>query len=77
LVVAKVRERLANSNSPAQKMDMERFNPKKLNNGNVKQQYMVTIRNKSAALENLHYNRDFNKAFDIVRENIKFWPKSV
>jgi hypothetical protein len=34
-------------------MDMDRFNVNKLNEGGVKEQYQVTIRNKSAALENL------------------------
>jgi hypothetical protein len=53
LVVAKVRKRLAVSKHAAQKMDMERFNPKKLNEGEVKEQYQVAIRNMFAALENL------------------------
>jgi hypothetical protein len=41
------------SKRAAQKIDTERFNVKKLNEGNVKEQYQVTIRNKFAALENL------------------------
>jgi hypothetical protein len=53
LVVAKVRERLAVNKRAAQKIDMERFNVKKLNEGDVKEQYQVTIRNKIAALGNL------------------------
>jgi hypothetical protein len=53
LVVAKVRERLAVSKRDAQKIDIERFNVKKLDKGDVKEQYQVTIRNKFAALENL------------------------
>jgi hypothetical protein len=36
LVVAKVRERLAVSKRPAQKIDMERFNVKKLTRGILK-----------------------------------------
>jgi hypothetical protein len=51
LVVAKVRERLVVSKRAAQKIDMERFNLKKLNEGDVKEQYQVTIRNKFAGLE--------------------------
>jgi hypothetical protein len=35
-------------------MDIERFNLKKLNGEEVKEQYQVTIKNKFAALENLH-----------------------
>jgi uncharacterized FlaG/YvyC family protein len=71
LVVAKVRERLAVSKRAAQKIDTERFNVKKLNEGDVKEQYQVTIRNKFAALENLEDIGDINGAWDNVRENIK------
>jgi endonuclease/exonuclease/phosphatase family metal-dependent hydrolase len=53
LVVAKVRERLAVSKRAAQKVDTVRFNVMKLNEGDVKKQYQVTIRNKFVALENL------------------------
>jgi hypothetical protein len=43
LAVAKVRERLAVSKRAAEKIDMERFNVKKLNEWDVKEQYHVTI----------------------------------
>jgi hypothetical protein len=52
LVIAKVRVRRAVSKRAAQKIDMERFNVKNLNERDVREQYQVTIRNKSAALEN-------------------------
>jgi hypothetical protein len=42
-----------------------------LNDGEVKEQYKVTIRNKFAALENLVDNGDFNRAWDSIRQNIK------
>jgi hypothetical protein len=71
LVVAKVRERLALSKRAAQKVDTERFNVKKLNEGDVKEQYQVTIRNKFAALEKLEDNGDINSVWDNIRENIK------
>jgi hypothetical protein len=73
LVVATVRERerLAVSKRAAQKTDTERFNIKKLNEGDVKEQYQVTIRNKFAALENLEDSGDINRAWDSIRENIK------
>jgi hypothetical protein len=35
------------------KMDVERFNLNQLNEEEVKEQHQVTIKNKSAALENL------------------------
>jgi hypothetical protein len=71
LVVAKVRERLAVSKRAAQNIDMERFNVKKLNEGDVKEEYQVTIRNKFAVLENLEDSGDINGARDNIRENIK------
>jgi hypothetical protein len=71
LVVAKVRERLAVSKRAAHKVDTERFNVKKLSEGDVKEQYQVTIRNKFAALENLEDSGNVNGAWDNIRENIK------
>jgi hypothetical protein len=71
LVVAKVRERLAVSKRAAQKVDTERFNVKKLNEGDVKEQYQVTIRNTFAALEMLEDSGDINGAWDNIRENIR------
>jgi hypothetical protein len=52
LVVAKVRERLAVSKRAAQKIDTEGFNVKKLNKGDVKEEYQVAISHTFAALEN-------------------------
>jgi DNA repair ATPase RecN len=71
LAVAKVRERLAVSKRAAQKIDIERFNVKKLNEGDVKEEYQVTIRNKYAVLENLEDSGDIKGAWDNIRENIK------
>jgi hypothetical protein len=51
LVVARVRVKLAVSKQAARKIDTKRFNVKKLNEGDVKEQYQVTIRNKSVALK--------------------------
>jgi hypothetical protein len=53
LVVAKISERLAVSKRPVNKIDMDRFNLKKLYEGEVKEQYQVTIKNRFSALENL------------------------
>jgi hypothetical protein len=71
LAVAKVRERLLVGKQAAHNIDMERFNLKKLNEGDVRDQYQVTIRNKSPPLENLQHSGDINRAWDNVRENIK------
>jgi hypothetical protein len=66
-----VRDRLAVSKRAAQKIDTERFNVKELNEGDVKEQYQVTIRNKFAALENLEDSGDINRVWDNIRDNIK------
>jgi hypothetical protein len=70
LVVAKVRHGLAVSKRAAQKIGTERFNVKKLNEGDIKELYQVTIRNRFAALENLEDNGDIKGAWDNIRENI-------
>jgi hypothetical protein len=70
LVVAKVRERLAVNKRAAQKVGTERFSVK-LNEGDVKEQYQVTFRNKFTPLENLEDSGDINRAWDTIRENIK------
>jgi hypothetical protein len=56
---------------------MEKFNLKKLHEGDVKEQYQVTIRNNFAALENLEDSGDINRAWDNITENIKIWAKRV
>jgi hypothetical protein len=75
LVVKEVRERLAVSKRAAQKTDMKRFNLKKLNEGEVKKQYQVTIRNKFAALENLEDNGGINRTWENITKNIKMFAQ--
>jgi hypothetical protein len=53
LVVEKVRERLAESKQTTHRIHMERFNNKKLNKVECKEQYRVEISNRFADLENL------------------------
>jgi hypothetical protein len=53
LVVAKVRERLAVNKQTMHRLYMERFNLKKLNEVESKEQYRVEISNRFTALENL------------------------
>jgi hypothetical protein len=53
LVVAKISDRLAVSKGPVHKMDMDRFNLKKLNEGEVKEQSQATVKKGFSALENL------------------------
>jgi hypothetical protein len=69
-----VRERLEVSKRAAQKIDTGRFNVKKLNVADVKEQYQVTLRNKFAALENSEDSGDINGAWE---RTSKFQPKRV
>jgi hypothetical protein len=50
---------------------MERFNLKKLNMVERKEQYHVEISNRFAALENLDAEVDINSAWETIGENIK------
>jgi len=52
LVVFKFRERLAISKQAAQRFDGEKFNLRKLNELEVKKQYLIEITNRFAPLEN-------------------------
>jgi hypothetical protein len=54
---------------------MQRFNLRKLNDAEVKEQYQVKITNRFAALENFDENVDMNTAWEIIRENIKISAK--
>jgi hypothetical protein len=76
LVVAEVRERLAVSKRAMQKFDMEKFNLKKLDEVESKEQYQVEISNRFAALEKLDNDVDINRAWEIIRENIKIPAKA-
>jgi hypothetical protein len=49
-------------------MDMDRLNIKKLNEGEIKEQYQVTMKNRVSSLENLDDNADINRVWDAVRE---------
>jgi hypothetical protein len=71
LVVADVKERLAVSKGSAQKIVTGSLNLEKLNEGDVKDQYQVTIRRKFAALKNLEGNRYINKSWKNTSELIK------
>jgi len=58
LVTAKVRERLAVGKQAAQRLDRQRFNFRKLNEPEVREQYQIQITNRFAALENLNDDED-------------------
>jgi hypothetical protein len=75
LVLPEVEETLAVSKWAAEKIDMERLYLKKLNEGEVKEQYQVTTNNRFVALENLENNGDINRAWDTIKEKIKIYSK--
>jgi hypothetical protein len=71
LVVAKCRESLAVSKQAAQKFDVERFDFRKSGGLEVRRQYQTKISKKLAALENLNYSKEINRAWENLEENIK------
>ena len=71
LVIAKVRERLAVGKQAAQRFDRQRFNLRKLNEPEVREQYQIEITNRFAALENLNDDEDVNRILENIKENIQ------
>jgi len=61
LVIAKDRERLAVGRQAAQRFDKQRFNLRKLNEPDVREQYQIEITNRFAALENLNDDKDIDR----------------
>jgi hypothetical protein len=54
---------------------MERFNLKKLNEGEGKEQYRFEVSNEFAALEGLDAEVEINSAWEMIRENTKISAK--
>jgi hypothetical protein len=57
-VIAKVKERLAVGKQAAQKFDRQRFNLRRLNEPEVREQYQIEITDRFAALQNLNDDED-------------------
>jgi hypothetical protein len=70
-VVAKAMERLAVSKQTSHRFHVERFNLKKLNEVEGKEQFRVEVSNMFAALEDLDAEVIINNAWEMIRENIK------
>jgi hypothetical protein len=68
LVVAKFRERLAVNKQSSQRFQMERFNLKKLNEVESKDQYHVEVSNRFAALADLDTEVEMSSACEMIRE---------
>jgi hypothetical protein len=79
LVVAKVRERLAMNKQRSHRFHMDRFNLKKLNEVEGKEQFRVEVSNRFAALDDSDTEVDtsINSAWETIRENIKNQTKRV
>ena len=71
MVIAKVREKLAVGKQAAQRVDRQRFNLSKLNDLEVRKHYQIDITNRFAALENLNEDKDVNRTWENIKENIK------
>jgi hypothetical protein len=54
---------------------MERFNLKKLNDVEGKEQFRVEVSNRFAGLEDLDTEVEINSAWETIRENTKFPAK--
>ena len=70
-MVAKVRERLAVRKRAVHKSDGGRFNLRKQNDVEIRKQYQIEITNRFAALENVSEDKDINRAWENIKENIK------
>jgi len=69
-VIAKLRERLAVGKQTAQRFDRQRFNLRKLNEPEVREQYQIEITNRFAALVNLNDGEDVYRTRENIKENI-------
>jgi len=70
-VIAKVRDRLAVGKQAAQRFDRQRFNLRNLNEPEVREQYQIEITSRFAALENLDDDKDVNRTWENIKENIQ------
>ena len=70
-MVAKFRERLAVSKYATQKFDGERLNLRKLYHLEVRKQYEIEVTSRFAALKNLNDGEDTNRAWEIIKEDMK------
>jgi hypothetical protein len=65
-VTTKVREILSVSKQAAQKLDVERFNLKKLSALEVRKWYHIKISNRCAALEKLNDSDNINRGWGML-----------
>jgi hypothetical protein len=71
LVIAKVWERLTVIKQASQRFDGEKFYLRKRNELEVRKQYQIEITNRFATWENLSDDKDINRAWENIKNNIK------
>jgi hypothetical protein len=71
IVLARIRERLADNKQGSHKFQMERFNLKKIKEAEGKEKYHVEVSNTFAAFEDLDAGVEINTIWETIRENIK------
>ena len=71
-----VRERLAVNKQSAQNFGVERFYSHEINELDFGKDDQIKISNSFAALENLVDSKDINRAWEIIKNNIKSSAKS-
>ena len=62
---------MAVSKQAAQKVDVDRFNPRKLSELEVRKQCQGKISNRFAALKNLIGSEDLNRAWENIKQNLR------
>jgi hypothetical protein len=74
-VVEKDRDRLVVNKQRSHRFDTERFNLKKLNQVEGKEQFRIEVSNRFAPLEDLDAEVDINSAWEMMRVNINISAK--
>ena len=70
-MTAKVREILGVGKQATQRFDRQRFNSRKLNEPEVREQYHIEFTNRFVALENVNDDDDVNRTWENIKENIQ------
>ena len=70
-MIANVRERLAVGKQAEHCFDRQRFNLRKFNEPEVREQYQIEITNRFAALENLNNDENINRTSENINEQIQ------
>jgi hypothetical protein len=75
MAAAKMKERLAVNKQRSHTFHMDRFNLKKLNEEESKENYRLEVSKRFAALENMGTEVEIISARDTIRKNIKISAK--